>query len=162
MKAIKLRDLFLGGRGTELREVFSAIRQTTVFGDKPKYSMRLCSWVEWRIISRSYSGPVLQLCHLVNALGSCAKGRESYEKIFFGPGMSTSTHYKSLIIELVGEGSSDSCGPVLTNSGLLIRYSEGEFHIDFSYMPYLTCLLEFLMTAVSYTNIDQIFQNYWY
>lgn len=72
------------GKSAELNAAFRNVAEvTTPLGDL-KYPPRVCRDLAQVIVCRNYAKPVLQLCHLVNAADACGRGRESYERFFFG------------------------------------------------------------------------------
>jgi CRISPR/Cas system CSM-associated protein Csm2 small subunit len=144
------------GKSEELKAAFLAVAEVTTPMGELKYPPKVCRDLAKAIACRSYAKSVLQLCHLVNVADACGRGRESYERFFFGGQRATSRNFRAFINEALASRGWRRAGFECTAEGVAIRYSDGVFNVAFPRMPVLTALFEFLIGIENYREVDEI------
>jgi hypothetical protein len=144
------------GKSEELRAAFLAVAEITTPMGELKYPPRVCRALAQAIACRNYAKPVLQLCHLINLADACGRGRESYERFFFGGRRATASNFKIFIQESLAVRGWRRAGFERTAEGVAIRYAGSLFNVAFSRMPVLAALFEFLIEIEGYRPVDEI------
>lgn len=134
----------------ELVSALAGLSEITIAG-RPKFGPRACRQVAISICCRNYAKAVHELCHMVVFAEAASDGR-GWEEIFWNIGPSTSANFRSVAERRIA-------GPdfVLSRRAVTVRYDDGAFSVSFSRMPFLSALLEFLVSAVGYGAIDDLF-----
>lgn len=147
--------LLEAGKSGELTSVLHTLAETDVDGE-PKFSPMICREIGKIIVCRTYATPVLELCHLIVAASELSGQAGRYEMFFWDTGVARRSSFQSYCnLAFKGyTGSLIDVGP----TGLTLQYKEGSFTIQFSRMPVLSGLLEFMLTALGYADIDEILQ----
>ena len=144
------------GKSGELIAAFRNVAEVTTPLCELKYPPKVCRDLAKAIVCRNYAKSVLQLCHLVNAADACGRGRESYERFFFGGLRAIPRNFMAATDNaLAGRGwrrAGFECG----GEGIVIRYKSSVFNVAYSRMPMLTALLDFLIGIESYTEVDAV------
>jgi hypothetical protein len=138
------------GKSSELTAAFQSLLETTVNG-MPKYGQKTCREVARVIACRTYAPPLLELCHLLVIASATDQVGGRYENFFWDSGPARASAFKGY---LAGCASLPDDIRV-QSSGIEISYGTGEFGVTFSRMPFLSALLEFLVTSVGYGNFDE-------
>lgn len=144
--AVAERMLLDAGKSEALANVFRTIADAEADG-VTKFAPALCRDLVRTVVCRVYAPPLLELCHLVRAADACTGG---YECFFWGSGPARSDVFRAYAREALGASS----GVVATKAGLKLTYGNGEFLVTFGRMPFLSALLDFLVTALGYRAVD--------
>jgi hypothetical protein len=111
--------------GGELAELLDSLAQATVRG-APKYAPRLHRALVRAIVCRAYSGPIYELVHLIAA-----------------------AHNERALAH-----APDAATVTATGNGIQVAYADGNFAIAYSRMPLLAAMLDFLVSALGYGEVD--------
>jgi hypothetical protein len=137
------------GKSGELTAAFQIIRETTI-NDVPKFGQKTCRHVARVVACRTYAPALLELCHLIVAASATDRISGRYENFFWDSGPARPSAFKGYLSQC----SSLPGGITVQGAGVEIDYGEGEFGITFARMPFLSALLEFLVTSVGYGALD--------
>ena len=155
-----LEGLAGGNVSTELASILRSITHITAAGG-PKYSPAVCRRLVRWIVCRSYAGPLRELCHLVVAADrviGAAGGAEGYETLFWDTGVARAPAFRALFHGPAGEALVDSAGVDRFDSGIGVTYADGNFGIAYTRMPFLSALMEFLVSVFGYADLDAQFR----
>jgi hypothetical protein len=144
--AIAERMLLEADKSAELANVFRIVADAEMEG-VAKFSDALCRDLVRTVVCRVYAPPLLELCHLIRAADSCAGG---YEAFFWGSGPARAAAFRSY----AERNLLATPGVEAVKTGLKLGYGDGEFTVTFSRMPFLSALLEFLVTSIGYRAVD--------
>lgn len=151
MDSISATELVIEeGKSSELTAAFQIIRETTI-GDVPKFGQKTCREVARVVACRMYAPALLELCHLIVAASATDTRSARYENFFWDSGPARSSAFKGYL----GQCVTLPDGISVQSAGLEIDYGEGEFGVTFARMPFLSALLEFLVTSVGYGAFDE-------
>jgi len=148
--AVAERMLLEADKSAALANVFRVVADAEADGI-PKFSEPICRDLVRTIVCRIYASPLLELCHLVRAADSCAGG---YETFFWGSGPARAAAFRAYTDRNFGSASGISAG----KTGLKLGYADGEFTVTYSRMPFLSAVLEFLVSSVGYRAVDDAFE----
>lgn len=147
--------LLEAGKSGELTAVLHTLSETDVDGES-KFSPMICREIGKLIVCRTYATPVLELCHLIVAAGEISAVPGRYEMFFWDTGVARTSSFHSYCDQAF-LGYSGSLLEV-TPSGVTLNYEDGPFTVQFSRMPVLSALLEVMLTALGYADIDEALQ----
>lgn len=140
--------LLESGKSAELSAAFQCLSDCEVDGE-PKYSPTLCREVGKLIVCRTYATPLMELCHLI-----CAAQRlGSYEYFFWDCGPARAAQFQAYCQK---NHTGAQSGLVLEATGLRIHGAQDTFCIQYSRMPLLCGLMEFLLSSIGYGEVDEI------
>lgn len=149
--ALAERMLLDAGKSSELANVFRVIADAECDGVL-KFSPALCREVARTIVCRTYAPPLLELCHLMRAADACDGG---YSAFFWGSGPARPAVFRSY-----AERSHVTVPDVIrTRSGLELKYSDGAFTVTYSRMPFLSAMMEFIVSSVGFQALDDAAQT---
>jgi len=123
------------------------VREAT-FDDQDKFPEKIVRELARAIVCRTYAPAVHELCHLAAAAGR-ADGTGRYEQLFWASGPARARNFYAWF------GDADSDGLDVTGSAVTLAYPDKPFTVTYGRMPFLSALLEFLMTALGYTALDE-------
>lgn len=136
------------GKSEALRSVFACIEQATAADGGPRYSPKVCRSLSRAIVCRTYGKMILELSYL---LAAASAGGRRFEHLFWGIDRASTFAFKAAFADIVDEG-----GLVRpTVNGIAISDGGAGFLIAYSRMPALTAMLEFLVTAIGYADVDE-------
>ncbi|MHA1108017.1 MAG: hypothetical protein ACTSQV_02755, partial [Alphaproteobacteria bacterium] len=141
----------------ELRAIFETVSHATA-DDSPKYAPAICRRLAREIVCRTYAGAIHELHHLVRIAG-IAFGAAGFEAFFWGGGAANAAEFRR---RLRNEAASapDRCATLrLSATEVRISYADGEFTISYGRMAYLSALIEFLIAAFGYEQLDRSFRG---
>ena len=144
--AVAERMLLDADKSAELANVFRTVADAQA-DDVPKFTDAICRDLVRTVVCRVYAPPLLELCHLVRAAEACAGG---YEMFFWGGGPARAAAFRSHATRTLLPAS----GVTATKTGLDLTYADGAFAVTYSRMPFLSALMEFLVTALGYRAVD--------
>ena len=121
-----------------------------------RYTRRTSAELATLIVCRTYAGAVFQLCHLINAVDARGDG---YESFMFRPSRASPSAFEAYVARTLESDGRRRDGFALTDGGIAISYGDGSVEISYSRMPLLVALFDFLTTAMSYRDIDDIFRT---
>ncbi len=136
-------------KSAELTACLQTIQETTV-DDIAKFSDKTCRELARLIVCRSYPSTVLELCHLVVAAVHCGTPDRRYEPLFFSSGTARTSSFQSFFLQI----KNPSPAFTFAQKTVEINYWDQVFTINYSRMPVLSALLEFLMTTIGYGQLD--------
>ncbi len=149
--AVAERMLLDADKSPELANVFRVIADAECDGVL-KFSPSLCRELARTVVCRVYAPPLLELCHLVRAADACGGG---YSTFFWGSGPARPAVFRSYI-----ERSRIAAPDVVrTRSGMELKYPDGDFAVTYSRMPFLSALMEFLVSSIGFQALDDAVQE---
>ena len=138
----------------ELRAAFAAVGETTTASGDPKYAKSTVHQLARTVVCRAYAKPVLQLCHLIMIAEICGRP-QGYTPFFFTSVSATARNYRA-VLERALAMSPQRSDIEPTENGVAIVYRDGKFGVAYSRMPFLTALLDFLVTALGFAEVDDV------
>lgn len=148
--------LLEAGKSSELTACLHTLSETDVEGE-PKFSPMICREIGKIIVCRTYATPILELCHLLLGAAKIAPQPDRYELLFWDSGVARTSSFHNYCDRAFEHYTGSRLQ--INGSGLTINYDEGPFSIQFSRMPVLSALLEFLLSALGYCEIDETVQS---
>lgn len=151
------QDLYLeASKSSALSIAFSTLAQTDVDGQS-KFNPALCREVAKLIVCRTYSSAILELSHLIVGACDLSGPLRRYEYFFWDSGIAHPDVFRQYC-----RHSAEAHDPlnrlIVGSRSITIDYVDGPFVITYSRMPLLSALMEFLLTALGYAELDEIFQ----
>lgn len=138
-------------QSSELAACFQIIQEASV-DDVDKYPEKICRELARAVVCRTYASAVHELCHLVvAAAGSDPTGR--YENLFWNTGPARARNFHAWFQRAGGASRHIAVEP----AQIVLRYGDKPFAVTYGRMPFLSALMEFLMTALGYTELDDSF-----
>lgn len=150
-------DLVAGG-SPELAAAFQTVADTEAEG-QPKFSPRTCRKLTHSVACRAYGPAMLEVCHLITLAEACSRRPRRYEEFFWGSGPASTAGFRAHVDrELFGQAGA---APHVTadHAKVDIGYADGGFAIAYSRMPYLSAMVEFLVTVLGYGELDDLWQT---
>lgn len=136
----------------ELAELLDSLAEATVRG-APKYAPRLHRSLVRAVICRSYAGMIYELVHLM-AAAEGANGERGYEPLLWDDGPATAARFRAGFERALAH-TPDGAGNVqATGNGIQVDYPDGTFAVAYSRMPLLAAMLDFLISALGYREVD--------
>ncbi|NVK20457.1 MAG: hypothetical protein HWE30_17320 [Methylocystaceae bacterium] len=143
--------LLEAGKSSELTAIFHTLAETDVEGEA-KFSPMVCREIGKLIVCRTYATPLLELCHLVVAAGELSLQKGRYEFFFWDSGVAKSSSFFAYCQQL--EFYANPHRLKVNSQTIDLTYKDGEFAIQYSRMPVLSALLEFMLSALGYCDMD--------
>ena len=131
-------------------------------GRVAKFPLRACRDLARVVVCRSYGPAVLELCHLIVAAEACGREPHRYEDFFWDSGPATAAGFRAYLNRgsTPGRPRRDALpgrdALTVTGAGVEITYPDGGFAITYARMPFLSALMEFLITAIGYAELDDL------
>lgn len=150
-------DLVAGG-SPELAAAFQTVSDTEARG-LPKFSPRTCRNLTHSVVCRAYAPAMLEVCHLITVAEACSRGPRRYEEFFWDSGPACTAGFRAYVDrELFGEAEA---APHVSadHAKVDISYADGSFAITYSRMPFLSAMVEFLVTVLGYGELDDLWQT---
>ena len=150
-----LEGLAGGEVSDELAAILRSIAHITVT-DEPKYSAAVCRRLVRWIVCRSYGGPLRELCHLIVASDrsiAAPSGVQGYETLFWGTGAARAAAFRAVF-----DNNISADGVERLKGGIGVTYADGTFGIAYTRMPFLSALMEFLVSVFGYADLDAQFR----
>lgn len=144
------------GKSAELISAFRLVSEVTSAGT-PKYSAKTCRQLARVISCRNYAPAVLELCHLVVVAETCGAGRYGYEAFFWKSGAARSQNFATLVRQQIAALGPGQGWVTAEHDKVELPYPDGRFAVAYSRMPFLSALMEFLVTTVGYCDLDDLF-----
>ena len=115
-----------------------------------KYPKNICQELARAIVCRSYASAVHELCHLVVAASVLDRSTKRYEYLFWNTGPARARNFFAYF---------EMCSmPVpqiqIGATNVTLQYTDKPFDISYGRMPFLSALMEFLMTTLGYSELD--------
>ena len=145
------------GKSSELVTAFRMVEEAGSEGE-PKFSPQVCRDLAKAIACRNYSKAVLELCHLVRIADGLGGGA-GYEMFFWGLDVARASGFRAQAIEGVRMMGGRIAGLNLSDNGVEAVYADGAFTVTFGRMPFLSALMEFLLSSVGYGEIDGVLRG---
>ena len=143
------------GKSGELISVFRLVEETQANGEI-KFSPTICRDLAKAVSCRTYAGAVLELCHLVH-VADARGGSGGYIHFFWGHGPARPAGFKGAIRNSLKNPTWRGTEVTVTDSGVDIAYSDGGFSITYSRMPFLSALMEFLISSIGFGDLNDVF-----
>ena len=145
------------GQSSKLQNAFSLVAEASD-GGEPIFTHQAHHDLKKVIACRTYSAPILELCHLVRIADACPDFA-GYLEFFCGPGRwRFDRNWKTVAqstfrsqVTMAGDMPSFEVG----KTGVNVCYPDGQFTVNFGRMPFLSALLEFLITALGCKIVDR-------
>lgn len=135
----------------ELAAILRSIADITV-DHKPKFSPKLHRQLVRAIVCRNYASPLHELCHLV-VIAERRFGAQGFERLFWESGDATALSFRH---RFQGRENGSAADVTLIDNGVTALYPDGDFSIAYSRMPFLSALMEFLLSSLGYGEIDDL------
>ncbi len=149
-------DLVAGG-SAELTAAFQTVADTEAVGQL-KFSPRICRKLTHSVVCRAYGPAMLEVCHLITLAEACGRRPRRYEDFFWNSGPASAAGFRAYVDrELFGQA--EAAPQVTTDHAKAdISYADGRFAIAYSRMPFLSAMVEFLVTVLGYGALDDLWQ----
>ena len=148
--AVAERLLLEADKSAELANAFRTVADAEA-DEQPKFTEVICRDLVRTVVCRVYALPLLELCHLIRAADGCAGG---YEAFFWGGGPARAGAFRGYaernLVSLPGIAAA--------KTGLKLDYPGGTFTVTYSRMPFLSAMLEFLVTVIGYRAVDDVIE----
>jgi len=145
------------GQSSKLQNAFRLVAESSD-GGEPKFTHKVSDDLKKAIACRTYSVPILELCHLVRIADACP-GFAGYLEFFYGPGRWRFDHNWKTVAQSAFRGQVTMAGDMpsfeVGKTWVNVCYPDGQFTVNFGRMPFLSALLEFLITALGYKIVDE-------
>ncbi len=145
------------GKSAELISIFHLVEDTQVNGET-KFPPAVCRDLAKAISCRMYAGAVLELCHLVHIADACGAGT-GYVDFFWSHGPARSSGFKGTIQNFLNSPAWQGTKVMAHGTGVDVAYPDGTFSITYSRMPFLSALMEFLISSIGYGDLDDVFRE---
>lgn len=144
----------------ELLAVFETVAQATAAtaADGPKYPPEITRRLAREIVCRTYEGAVFELHHLVG-IAETAFGAAGFETLFWDRGRATPGDFRRRLREAAAGRPGHCARLTLSPNQARLSYEDGDFAVSYGRMPYLSALMEFLVTALGYQRLERIFRG---
>ncbi len=136
------------GKSEALRSVFACIEQATAADGGPRYAPKVCRTLSRAIVCRTYGKMILELTYL---LAAASAGGRRFEHLFWGIDRASTFAFKSAFADIVADDSLVR----MKGNGIAVSDDGAGFLIAYSRMPVLSAMLEFLVTAIGYAEVDE-------
>ncbi len=136
------------GKSSELIAALRLLAETDD-GGQPRFPPEACRAVAKAVVCRNYASALHELCHLVRAASIFRGG---YIGFFWAAGPVRSSRFRGVF------GTAPPTVLIrVTGDGITLAYRDKPFSVSFGRMPFLTALMEFLITAIGFAPLDDIF-----
>jgi hypothetical protein len=108
------------------------------------------------VVCRNYASAVLELCHLIHIADACGRG-QGFAFFFWDSGPARSSAFRGYVSQSLNPATGRRTDFSADSSGVTITYGDGVFSVTYSRMPFLSALLELLITTVGYRELDGLF-----
>ncbi len=150
-------DLVAGG-SSELMAAFQTVFDTEARG-QPKFSPLTCRDLSHSVVCRAYAPAMLEVCHLVTVAEACSRRPRRYEAFFWDSGPACTSGFRAYVDrELFGE-TEVALHVSADHAKVDVGYADGSFAITYSRMPFLSAMVEFLVTVLGYGELDDLWQT---
>ena len=150
---ISIETYSAGEASGELRAILETVTESTVDG-LPKFSPAVCRRLVRTIAARTYAGPIHELCHLVRIAGMLY-GPDRYEELFWGNGAAKADGFRHRIESALAESGRPDRGLTVDAAAAQLTYAGGDFAVTYGRMPFLAAMMDFLVTALGYAQLDE-------
>jgi hypothetical protein len=151
MEGTNIEALVLrAGMSAELRAWLKSVSDMESSQGGPKYTRRICHELEITIAGRIYGKVMRELCHLMRIADHCG-GRQSYRDFFWGIETAQTPAFQGLV-----HSAANSTLFHPTQKTVKINYPDGEFEIFYSRMPSLAAMIDFLISFLSFPDLDEV------
>jgi hypothetical protein len=145
-----------GNVSNELAATLRSIAEITI-DQRPKFSPAVHRQLVRAIACRNYSGPLHELCHLV-VIAERTFGPSGFERLFWESGEASAASFRQRFAVLGNNDGTATGDAILIDNGVKALYPDGAFGIAFSRMPFLSALMEFLLSTLGYGDMDETFR----
>ncbi|WP_259780165.1 hypothetical protein [Aestuariispira ectoiniformans] len=146
------RFIIEAGISSGLKEIFRSIADQD-FDGQPRFRDRDCRELAKVVACRIYAKPLLELCHFVRAAGLLDR-RRRYENLFWAVIPATPGNFRDTL------GLYEAAAPEglsISGDAVELTYPGGSFAVKYGRMPFLTVLMDFLVSALGYERCDEAF-----
>ncbi len=151
MTSVSAESVILeAGKSAELVAAFRLVADAEYLGE-PRYPAQVCRDLARAVSCRSYATALLELCHLGTAAELLGPGWEGF---FWADGLARGRIFRARVQQGLRRAGTRPLRA--TETGLEIRYPDGIFTVSYARMPFLAALVEFLVTALGYADVDDI------
>lgn len=147
--------LLEAGKSEELASALHTLGETEVNGE-PKYTPAVCREISKMMVCRTYATPLLELCYLITAASQFDANKGRYEYFFWDSGLARSASFYAYCKNNLGSTPHPTLR--LDPQALHLSATDTSFAIQYGRMPVLSALLEFLLTSLGYSTLDDCVQ----
>lgn len=152
MESVSAGELLIEeGKSSELIAAFQALQETTV-DDGPKYMSKTCRELARAISCRSYGKSMLEVTYLLIIACACDRRGGRFEEFLWNSGPARPSSFRGYVQDSLPLAR----GTRLVDNGVAVDTDTESFTVTFSRMPFLSAFVEFLMTTIGYTDLDEI------
>lgn len=138
------------GKSSDLTQCLNVVQEATVYDDN-KYSEKTCRELARIIVCRTYAPVIHELFHLVVIAAHGGSYNRRYEGLFWDTGAARAGNFRTYLTARPWDST-----PVSVDIGeASVSYKDKPFAVSYGRMPLLSALMEFLMTALGYTPLDE-------
>jgi len=148
--------LLESGKSNELSAMLHTVAESEVDGE-PKFSPAICRELGKMIVCRTYATPIMELCHLIVCASHLSTQNGRYEYLFWDSGAARGGNFQAYCTRM--SEYNDTPDLCIDAHQISFDYPDGSFAIQYGRMPVLSALMEFLLTALGYCDIDDILQD---
>jgi len=147
------RQLLEAGKSAELVAAFRCIEEAEADG-QPRFAPAAVRELGRIVTCRTYGPVVHELAHLA-AAALVVDPKGGYERLFWASGPARPARFAAFFAgRNLGDGRPG--GRVArTDNGIAVSYVDGSFGVAFGRMPVLAALIEFLVPAIGYAELDR-------
>ncbi len=152
--------LFEAQKSPEFGSLLQLVAESEVYGE-PKFTPRICRELGRLLVCRAYAPAILELCHLVAIANACGPpdAADLVERFFWGSGPARPGSFRAFVLEQSQLSNWNQSGFTSTDAGVEISSNDIVFSVTYSRMPLLSALLEFLVSAIGYLELDETLQG---
>jgi hypothetical protein len=147
----------MAGASPELAAAFQTVSDTEAEG-LPKFSPRTHRSLVRSVVCRAYGPAMLEVCHLITVAEACSRRPRRYEEFFWTSGPACAQGFRAYVDRELLEEADAEPQVAADHAKVEIGYADGGFAITYSRMPFLSAMVEFLITVLGYGELDDVWQ----
>ncbi|MBF0419478.1 MAG: hypothetical protein HQL78_04865 [Magnetococcales bacterium] len=150
MEVISAEQLILeSGKSAFIKAAFQAVVGGTINGE-PRFSPIIGKKLGLALACRHYAPALLELVHMVHIAQACENKPGQFEGLFWETGTAKAANFRQFIEKHMNNKNLHKLQYTLSAQGVTLHYPDGVFLVTYARMPFLTALMEFLLTAGGY------------
>lgn len=150
-------DLVAGG-SPELAAAFQTVSDTEARG-LPKFTPRTCRNLLHSVVCRAYAPAMLEVCHLITVAEACSRSPRRYEEFFWDSGPACTPGFRAYVDRELFGAAETAPHVSADHAKVDINYADGSFAVTYARMPFLSAMVEFLVTVLGYGELDDLWQT---
>ncbi len=154
MQGASAENLILeASKSGELAAALDLVTEASVQGQR-KFATNVSRDLARTVVCRAYAPAVHELVNLVVAAEAFEPRPGRYEGLFWSTGAARPSSFRSFV-ESRMLARAESCRYIaMSDAGITITYHDGMFAISFARMPFLSAMMDFLVTVIGYAKLD--------